>query len=155
MRAVIQRVAKARVSVDNEVCAETGRGLLVLLGVEKDDTDRDAQFIARKVANLRVFEDETGKMNLSVRDIGGTVLLVSQFTLLGDCRKGNRPSFTQSAQPDVAEALFTKTCDLIRSEGLPVQTGVFGAMMDVELVNAGPVTIVLDSRKTTIAREEE
>jgi D-tyrosyl-tRNA(Tyr) deacylase len=140
-------VERAQVSVDHEVCAKIGRGLLVLLGVEKDDTDQDADFIARKVANMRIFEDEAGKMNRSVRDIEGAVLLVSQFTLLGDCRKGNRPSFTQSAQPEVAEPLFMKTCDLIRSEDLPVQTGVFGAMMDVELVNAGPVTIVLDSRK--------
>ncbi|MCK5558674.1 MAG: D-tyrosyl-tRNA(Tyr) deacylase [Candidatus Hydrogenedentes bacterium] len=149
MRAVIQRVAKAQVSVDNEVCAKTGKGLVVLLGVERNDTDDDAAFIARKVAHLRIFEDETGKMNFSVCDIGGSVLLVSQFTLLGDCRKGNRPSFTLSAQPEVAEPLVMKVCDLIKSEGVPVQTGVFGAVMDVELVNAGPVTIVLDSRKTT------
>jgi D-tyrosyl-tRNA(Tyr) deacylase len=123
-------------------------GLLVLLGVEKDDSEQDAEFIARKIANMRIFQDEAGKMNRSAGDVEGAVLLVSQFTLLGDCRKGNRPSFTQSAQPDVAEPLFMKTCDLITSEGLPVQTGVFGAMMDVELVNEGPVTILLDSRTT-------
>ncbi len=147
MRAVIQRVTRAHVSVDNEVCARIGTGLLVLLGVEKDDTDQDAEFIARKIANMRIFQGKAGKMNRSLRDVEGAVLLVSQFTLLGDCRKGNRPSFIQSAQPDAAEPLFMRTCDLIRSEGLPVQTGIFGAMMDVELVNAGPVTILLDSRK--------
>jgi len=148
VRAVVQRVERAHVLVDDEICARIGRGLLVLLGVEKNDSDQDAEFIARKIPNLRIFEDEPGKMNLSARDVEGSVLLVSQFTLLGDCRKGNRPSFTQAAQPDVAEPLFLKVCELVRSEGLPVQTGVFGAMMDVELVNAGPVTIVLDSRRT-------
>ena len=129
--------------------ARIGRGLLVLVGAEEGDTDEDAAFIARKVSYLRIFEDEAGKMNLSVKDIGGSVLVVSQFTLLGDCRKGNRPSFTSSAPPDVAAQLIDKTCDLIRSEGLTVETGVFGAMMDVELINAGPVTIVLNSKGTT------
>ena len=148
MRAVVQRVSKAQVSVNETVRARIGNGLLVLAGAEEGDTDEDAAFIARKVSYLRIFEDETGKMNLSVKDIGGSVLVVSQFTLLGDCRKGNRPSFTSSAHPDVAEPLVDKVCELIRSEGLTVETGVFGAMMDVELVNAGPVTIVLDSKRT-------
>ncbi len=148
MRAVVQRVSRAQVSVDDSMSARIGNGLLVLVGAQEGDTDEDAAFIARKVSYLRVFEDETGKMNLSVKDIGGSVLLVSQFTLLGDCRKGNRPSFTSSAHPDLAEPLVDRVSDLIRAEGLTVETGVFGAMMDVELVNAGPVTIVLDSRKT-------
>jgi D-tyrosyl-tRNA(Tyr) deacylase len=134
--------------VNETVRARIGNGLLVLAGAQEGDTDEDAAFIARKVSHLRIFEDGTGKMNLSVKDIGGSVLVVSQFTLLGDCRKGNRPSFTSSAHPDVAEPLIDKICDLIRSQGLVVETGVFGAMMDVELVNAGPVTIVLDNRKT-------
>jgi len=149
MRAVVQRVSRAQVSVNETVRGRIDNGLLVLAGAQEGDTDEDAAFIARKVSYLRIFEDETGKMNLSVKDIGGSVLVVSQFTLLGDCRKGNRPSFTSSAHPDVAEPLVDKVCELIRSEGLAVETGVFGAMMDVELVNAGPVTIVLDSRKTT------
>jgi len=149
VRAVVQRVAMARVSVDETVCATIGRGLVVLVGVATGDTDDDAAFIARKISHLRIFEDEGGKMNRSVKDIGGSVLVVSQFTLLADCRKGNRPSFTQSAHPDVAEQLLDKTCNLLESEGVPVQTGVFGAMMDVELVNTGPVTIILDSRRTT------
>lgn len=147
VRAVVQRVSRAQVSVEGTVCARIGSGLLVLVGAEEGDTDEDAAFIARKVSYLRIFEDEARKMNLSVRDVGGSVLVVSQFTLLGDCRKGNRPSFTSSAHPDFAEPLVGKTCDLIRSEGLTVETGVFGAMMDVELVNAGPVTILLDSKR--------
>jgi len=149
MRAVVQRVSRAQVSVNGTPRARIGRGLLLLVGAEEGDTDEDAAFIARKVSYLRVFEDKAGKMNLSVKDIGGSVLVVSQFTLLGDCRKGNRPSFTSSARPDVAAPLIDKTCDLIRSEGLTVETGVFGAMMDVELINAGPVTIVLNSKGTT------
>ena len=148
MRAVVQRVSRAQVSVEDTACARIGKGLVVLLGAEKGDTDEDAVFIARKISRLRIFADETGKMNLSVKDVGGSVLVVSQFTLLADCRKGNRPSFTSSAGPDIAEPLLDKTCDLIRSEGLTVKTGIFGAIMDVELVNAGPVTIVLDSKKT-------
>lgn len=148
MRAVIQRVARAQVSVNNELRAKIGTGLLALIGVEKDDTDQDAEFIARKISQLRIFEDGAGKLNLSVKDVGGALLIVSQFTLLGDCRKGSRPSFTLSAAPEVAEPLLTKTCDLIRGEGVTVQTGVFGALMNVELVNTGPVTVILDSRRT-------
>ncbi len=150
MRAVVQRVAKARVSVNETVRATIGPGLVVLLGVETGDTDDDAAFIARKISHLRIFEDDGGKMNRSVKDVGGSVLVVSQFTLLADCRKGNRPSFTQSARPDLAEPLLNTTCNLMKSEGVPVETGVFGAMMDVELVNAGPVTIILDSKRTTL-----
>jgi D-tyrosyl-tRNA(Tyr) deacylase len=148
VRAVIQRVSRAHVSVNETLCGTIGIGLLVLLGVENGDTNEDAAFIARKIAQLRIFEDDGGRMNLSVKDVGGSVLVVSQFTLLGDCRKGNRPSFTLSAHPDVAQPLLDETCRLIRLEGLPVATGVFGAAMDVELVNAGPVTIVLDSKRT-------
>jgi D-tyrosyl-tRNA(Tyr) deacylase len=150
MRAVVQRVSRAHVSIGEDVCAKIGAGLVVLLGAEAGDTGTDAGFIARKISQLRIFEDDGGKMNRSVKDVGGAVLVVSQFTLLADCRKGNRPSFTLSAEPEAAKPLLEQTCELIRSEGLSVQTGVFGAMMDVELVNAGPVTIILDSRRTTL-----
>jgi len=147
VRAVVQRVARAQVSVDGTVCAKIGKGLVVLLGVETSDTTEDAEFIARKVSNLRIFEDDGGKLNLSVKEVSGSVLLVSQFTLLGDARKGNRPSFTLSAHPDVAEPLFQTIRAFIQSEGLAVETGVFGATMEVELVNEGPVTIILDSKR--------
>jgi len=150
VRAVAQRVTMARVSVNQTVRATIGPGLLVLLGVETGDTDDDAAYIARKVSHLRVFEDNAGKMNRSVKDVGGSVLVVSQFTLLADCRKGNRPSFTQSAHPDVAEPLLNKACNLLKSEGVPVETGIFGAMMDVALINTGPFTIILDSKRTTL-----
>jgi len=149
VRAVVQRVSRALVSVDETVCGIIGKGLVVLVGVENGDTGEDAAFIARKVSHLRIFEDDAGKMNLSAKNVGGSVLVVSQFTLLGDCRRGNRPSFTLAAHPDVAQPLLDKICELIRAEGLTAETGVFGAVMDVELVNAGPVTIVLDSKRTT------
>jgi D-tyrosyl-tRNA(Tyr) deacylase len=150
VRAVVQRVTMARVSVNETVRATIGPGLVVLLGVETGDTDDDAAFIARKISHLRIFEDDGGKMNRSVKDVGGSALVVSQFTLLADCRKGNRPSFTRSAHPEVAEPLLNKTCDLMKSEGVPVETGVFGTVMNVALVNAGPVTIILDSKRTTL-----
>jgi D-tyrosyl-tRNA(Tyr) deacylase len=148
MRAVVQRVSRARVLVGGEVTGAIARGLLVLLGVGREDGEADARFLADKVAALRVFEDAAGKMNLAVGDAGGGVLVVSQFTLLGDARKGNRPSFTEAAPPEVANRLYERFCALLHEKGLPVGTGVFRATMEVELVNDGPVTLLLDSRKT-------
>ncbi len=147
VRAVVQRVARAEVRVEGKVTGSIGRGLLVLVGVSRDDRDEDARSLADKVAALRIFEDAAGKMNLAVGEVSGGVLLVSQFTLLGDGRKGNRPSFVDAAPPEAANALYERCCALLREKGLPVATGVFRAHMDVELVNDGPVTILLDSRK--------
>lgn len=147
MRAVVQRVSRAAVRVEGAVTGEVARGLLVLLGVGRDDGEDDARWMADKLAHLRVFEDAEGKMNRSVADVGGGLVVVSQFTLFGDARKGNRPGFTDAAPPEVANPLYERTCALLREEGLPVGTGVFRAHMDVELVNDGPVTILLDSKK--------
>lgn len=149
MRAVVQRVSRAEVRVDGAVVGSIGRGLLVLLGVAQGDGESEARFLADKVARLRVFEDEAGKMNRSVADAGGGVLVVSQFTLLGDARKGNRPSFTAAAPPEVANALYERFCALLGERGLLVARGVFRARMDVELVNDGPVTILLDSGRVS------
>lgn len=148
MRAVIQRASRANVTVGGVVRGEIARGLLVLLGVGKGDGESDAAYLANKTAGLRIFEDEAGKMSLSLKDVGGKVLVVSQFTLYGDVRRGLRPSFDAAAPPAEAERLYQRYCDLLRKEGLEVETGVFQAMMDVELVNGGPVTILLDSHKT-------
>ncbi len=148
MRAVIQRVSRASVTVDGVVRGEIGQGLVVLLGVGKGDTENDAAYLAGKTGGLRIFEDDVGKMSLSLKDVGGKVLVVSQFTLYGDIRRGLRPSFDAAAPPADAEHLYERYCDLLRQQGLAVQTGVFQAMMDVELVNEGPVTILLDSQKT-------
>lgn len=145
MRAVVQRVRSARVEVDGEVTGAIGRGLLVLLGVGQGDTDKQAAWLAEKIAGLRIFEDADGKMNLSVQDIGGSVLVVSQFTLYGDCRKGRRPSFTEAAPPDVADRLYQVFVSHLRALGVPVETGVFQAHMDVHLVNEGPVTIIVET----------
>ncbi|HEU4384194.1 MAG TPA: D-aminoacyl-tRNA deacylase [Anaeromyxobacteraceae bacterium] len=147
MRAVVQRVSRAAVRVDGAVTGAVERGLLVLLGVAAADGEAEARWMADKVAQLRVFEDQAGKMNRSVEDVRGGVLVVSQFTLLGDARKGNRPSFTAAAPPGAANALYERVCELLRERGLPVGQGVFRAHMDVELVNDGPVTIVLDSER--------
>ena len=147
MRAVIQRVSQARVVIDGEEYSRIGPGLLVLVGVEKDDTLEDAESLARRIVELRVFQDDAEKMNLSVAEIGGQVLAVSQFTLLGNCRKGRRPSFEPAASPELARVLYQKFVDKIDGLGIPVATGVFQAMMNVELTNHGPVTFILDSRK--------
>ena len=148
MRAVLQRVSRARVVIANREYSSIGRGILVLLGVEKGDTHEDAQTLARKLVDLRIFEDEAGKMNRSVLEAGGAILAVSQFTLLGDCRKGRRPSFDDAAPPDEARALYELFVENVKASGAQVATGVFQAMMDVELINEGPVTFILDSRKT-------
>ena len=147
MRAVIQRVSNARVSVDGCVVSSISRGLMVLLGVAEDDTEADARYLADKTAHLRIFEDDAGKMNLSLRDISGKILVVSQFTLYGDCRKGRRPSFIHAAKPPKAEALYEVYVSALTDMGLKPETGVFQAHMDVELTNDGPVTILLDSKK--------
>ena len=147
MRAVLQRVSEARVRVHGEIVGEIGRGLLVLLGVGQGDGEADARFLAEKTAGLRIFEDEQGKMNCSVEETGGAVLVVSQFTLYGDCRQGRRPGFSAAAPPELAVALYRQFVDGLRKRGLPVATGIFQAEMAVELVNDGPVTLLLDSRK--------
>jgi len=145
MRAVVQRVRSSRVVVSDKVVGEIGRGLLVLLGIRTGDTIEQARWLADKIIGLRIFEDEQGKMNVSVADSGGSVLVVSQFTLYGDCSKGRRPSFIDAARPEVAEPLYEAFANAVRLQGVPVATGEFGAMMQVELVNDGPVTVILDS----------
>lgn len=147
MRAVIQRVSEARVTVAGEPRAAIGPGLLVLLGVGEGDTAEDAEYVARKAAELRIFEDDEGRMNRSVEAVGGAVLLVSQFTLYGDCRKGRRPSFTDAMPPEAARGLVEEVSRRLRTRGLRVETGEFGALMEVALVNRGPVTLLLDSRR--------
>lgn len=147
MRAVVQRVSQASVTVDGEVVGQIERGLLVLLGVAQEDTDDDARVLADKIVQLRIFEDADGKMNLGLEEIGGAMLVVSQFTLLGDCRKGRRPSFIAAATPELAERLYKTFVAAVGVKGIPVATGRFRAHMDVALVNDGPVTLLLDSRK--------
>ena len=147
MRAVVQRVAKSRVTVDGRVSGEIEKGLMILIGVEDGDTEKDASYIASKPAGLRIFEDENDKMNLSVKDVGGDILAVSQFTLLGDVRKGKRPSFSQAAIPEEADCLYQKVIEELRQDGLHVEEGVFQTHMMVDILNDGPVTILLDSRK--------
>jgi D-tyrosyl-tRNA(Tyr) deacylase len=146
MRAVVQRVAQARVVIDGAATGEIQRGLLVLLGVTHSDTVEQAHWLAEKVVGLRVFNDADGKMNLGVADVGGGVLVVSQFTLYGDCRKGRRPSFLDAAGPEIAIPLYEAFVNAIRAIGIPTATGQFGAMMQVELVNDGPVTLIVDSK---------
>ncbi len=147
MRAVIQRVEEASVEVNGEVIASIGRGFLILLGVREDDTDDDVNYLAKKIANLRVFEDEQGKMNLSPRSVEAQFLVVSQFTLYADTRRGNRPSFTEAAGPEKGEKMYRKFLAKLKEiSGLEVKEGVFGARMKVKLTNDGPVTIIIDSK---------
>lgn len=147
MRAVIQRVERAGVAVDGEVLGRIGVGLLVLVAIAAGDGEEDLQFVKRKILNLRVFDDEEGKMNRSVLEAGGAVLLVSQFTLYGDCRKGNRPSYSRAAPPREAMPLYERLTSELRAEGLKVEAGRFQARMEVSLVNEGPVTVIVDSNK--------
>ena len=147
MRAVVQRVTHADVSVDNKITGAIGKGYMVLLGVEEGDSEADAEYMAEKIAGLRVFEDNEGKMNLSLMDIGGAVLSVSQFTLLADARKGRRPSFVRAARPEEANRLYIYFNEKVREKGIRVAEGVFQAEMLVRINNDGPVTILLDSRK--------
>jgi D-aminoacyl-tRNA deacylase len=148
MRAVLQRVSRARVTVDGSVTGEIGAGLMILLGVGREDTSAIAASMAEKCANLRIFEDDQGKMNRSLLEVKGSALVVSQFTLYGDARGQRRPSFIAAAPPELAKALYEEFCDALRKLGVTVSTGIFQAMMSVELVNEGPVTILLDSEKT-------
>ncbi len=147
MRAVVQKVKMSKVVVDGEVVGKIGEGFAVLLGVEETDTEKDAEYMASKLLGLRVFEDEDEKLNLSIEDVGGSMLIVSQFTLLGDARKGRRPSFIKAARPEKANPLYEKVCELV-SKSVPVERGRFRTVMEFTIVNDGPVTILLDSNKT-------
>ena len=147
MRAVVQRVASSSVTVEGETTGKIDKGLMVLLGVADGDTDKDVTYMVDKIVNLRIFEDEHDKMNLSLQDIGASLLVVSQFTLLGDCRKGRRPSFIEAARPEMADNLYQKFVDKARSMGIRTETGRFKTHMMVELINDGPVTILVDSNK--------
>jgi D-tyrosyl-tRNA(Tyr) deacylase len=146
MRAVVQRVTRSCVVIGEEVAGEIGRGLLVLLGVTHTDTAEHAQWLADKIVSLRIFEDDDGKMNRGLQEINGSLLVVSQFTLYGDCRKGRRPSFIDAAPPEIAIPLYEAFINAVRAQGVPVATGMFGAMMQVELVNDGPVTLIVESK---------
>ncbi|NCC80651.1 MAG: D-tyrosyl-tRNA(Tyr) deacylase [Clostridia bacterium] len=148
MRIVIQRVSEAEVKIDGKITGKAGKGLLLLVGFAIDDSITDIEYLVEKVLNLRIFEDEKGKMNLSVLDINGDILSVSQFTLYGDIRKGRRPSFSQAAEPEKANSFYEKFNEELKESGLNVETGVFGGDMKVSLLNDGPVTILLDSKKT-------
>jgi D-tyrosyl-tRNA(Tyr) deacylase len=147
MRAVVQRVSRAKVTVAGEIVGEIGRGMLVLLGVGHEDTEAGAEYLADKIVGLRIFEDNAGKMNRSLAEVGGAVLAVSQFPLYGDVRKGKRPSFDDAARPEMARTLYERFVSRVRESGVRCETGRFQAMMDVELVNEGPVTMLLDSEK--------
>lgn len=148
MKAVLQRVTSANVVVEGQLVSEIKQGFLILLGVDNDDTKQDVDVLSKKISGLRVFEDENGKMNLSLTDIGGSVLVISQFTLLADCRKGRRPSFVNAGTPDMANELYEYFCERIKTDGIDdVRKGVFGADMKVSLLNDGPVTILLDSKE--------
>ena len=149
MRAVVQRVSQAKVEVDGAVVGEIGLGLMVLLGIAKTDTRRDAEYMADKLAGLRIFADDAGKMNRDVKDAGGSLLIVSQFTLYGDVRRGRRPGFENAADPQLARALYEHFVETVRARGVRVHTGTFQALMSVHLVNEGPVTIILDSERIT------
>ncbi|MDF2960725.1 MAG: dtd [Paenibacillus sp.] len=146
MRIVVQRSKEARVTVEGATVGAIEHGLVLLVGVTHEDTEQDARYAAEKIAGLRIFEDESGKMNLSVIETGGQILSVSQFTLYGDCRKGKRPNFMAAARPEQAKPLYERFNELLKEQGLKVETGIFGAMMDVSLVNDGPVTLIIESR---------
>lgn len=148
MRAVLQRVSEASVKIDSEIYNEISKGLLVFLAVKPDDTQEDINYIASKIVNLRIFEDENGKMNRSVKDVNGEILIVSQFTLYADCRKGRRPSFVKAGKPSEAEPVYNKFVEQIVTEPVTIKTGQFQAVMEVSLVNDGPVTVILDSEKS-------
>jgi D-tyrosyl-tRNA(Tyr) deacylase len=147
MKVVVQRTKQAKVTVEGKITGEIEFGFVVLVGITHEDSLEGAQFIADKIANLRVFQDDEGKMNRSLLDVGGQVLSISQFTLYGDCRKGRRPNFMQAAKPDHAEPLYEQFNDALREKGITVKTGVFGAMMDVKLNNHGPVTLIIESKE--------
>ncbi|MEW6003010.1 MAG: D-aminoacyl-tRNA deacylase [Nitrospirota bacterium] len=147
MKALLQRVKEAKVDTEGRPVAKIGKGLLVFLGIERGDTERDFEYLLKKVSNLRIFEDARQKMNLSIRDVNGEVLVISQFTLSADCRRGNRPSFDDAEEPEEAKEMYTKFIDRLKEEGIRVSTGEFGSYMQVYLVNDGPVTIMLDSKK--------
>lgn len=147
MRAVIQRVKSSAVEVEGEVISKIGKGLNILLGVQSGDEIEDAKYIAEKIVHLRIFEDENEKMNRSVKDVQGEILCISQFTLMGDCRKGRRPNFMAAAEPEFADQMYEKVIELMRAYDIHVYTGKFGAHMDVSIVNDGPVTVILDSKK--------
>jgi D-aminoacyl-tRNA deacylase len=147
MKVVVQRAKHAKVTVNGEVVGSIDHGLVLLVGVTHSDTVEDAAFIADKIAHLRIFEDESGKMNLSVLDVGGEILSVSQFTLYGDCRKGRRPNFMEAAKPDRALPIYEAMNEALRQKGIRVETGKFGAMMEVELINDGPVTLIVESKE--------
>lgn len=148
MRAVVQRVLEANVKVDGNIVGEINKGILVFLGVGEDDNNNDLEYMVEKILGLRIFEDENGKMNLSLMDVRGEILIISQFTLYGDVRKGKRPSFTSSAHPEIAENMYNQFIEKCREKGLKVEEGIFGADMKVGLINDGPVTILIDSKKT-------
>ncbi len=147
MKALIQRVSEAKVEIKDEIAGRIGRGILVFLGVEKGDTDRDIDYIVKKITNLRIFEDTEGKMNLSIKDVKGEILVVSQFTLAANCQKGNRPSFDKAEKPEIAREIYSKLVDKLRQEGTSIATGKFAAKMKVHIINDGPVTILLFSPK--------
>ncbi len=147
MRAVVQRVTKANVSVEGKIVGQIEKGIVILLGVGKDDSIDDAKYLAEKIVNLRIFDGNDGKMNLSLLDVQGSALIISQFTLYGDCRRGRRPSYSDSANPELARELYEKFIELVREYGVHVETGIFAAYMQVEIHNNGPVTLLLDSKK--------
>lgn len=152
MKALIQRVSEAKVTIGTDVFSEIGKGMLVFLGVEKGDTLRDLEYLARKITHLRIFEDEQKKMNRSIQDIGGEMLVVSQFTLAADCRKGNRPSFDTAEEPARAREMYERFVSMLKAEGIKIETGDFGSAMQVSLVNDGPVSILLDSKQDIRSR---
>ncbi|OAS84965.1 MULTISPECIES: D-aminoacyl-tRNA deacylase [Metabacillus] len=146
MKVVIQRAKEAKVTVDNKVVGQIDEGVMVLVGITHDDSEADAEYLAEKIVNLRIFEDEAGKMNHSLLDVNGQVLSVSQFTLYGDCRKGRRPNYMNAAKPDYANEIYEIFNTKLREKGLHVETGIFGAMMDVQFTNVGPVTLIVESK---------